>query len=362
MKDYTLITPAQSMFQIDLEVVTPLLQIEPTSSNDKDLNTKASMVRTKKRVFIAEGGKLSKYPFFSANGFRGIIRRNIASTLFGALEEKDGKKINVATTHLYSSGGGTSNDGINVLNYAEKIDFRKENPFISVFGAGLSDIDGKLSVADMAPEDKSKQMVDFLYGVRFDETERQSILTPLIDEESVEEYKQNLSALRKENAKLRKLEDEVAKLQKELDALEEEDSELVKKISDKKLEAAAIAEEKGMSYQQVYKAEFIAPGTKLYSSVGTRGGHSLTGIEVGMLLHGLILSSQQSIGSYSRIGWGVLNWHVKDHEGKTLFRSTSDSKYLLSRELEITEDGYKVMKPFVDYVKSLERDAIFTMK
>lgn len=362
MNEYTLITPTQAAFQIDLEVVTPVLQIEPTSSNDKDPNTKASMVRTKKRSFISEGGKLSKYPFFSANGLRGIMRRNITSTLFAQLQSKDQKKIDVATSHLYSSGGGTSNDGINVLTYAEKVDFREENPFISVFGAGLSDIDGKLSVTDMTPEDKTKQTVDYLYGVRFDETERQSILTPLIDEASIEEYKEKLASLRKENAKLRKLEDEIAKLQKELDASEDEDSELAKKINDKKLEAAAIAEEKGMSYQQVYKAEFIVPGTKLYSSVGTRGGHLLTDKEMGMVLHGLMMTSQQNIGSYSRIGWGVLNWHVKDQEGKTLFKTTADSKYLLSREIEITEDGHKILKPFKDYVDNLEREAIFTMK
>jgi CRISPR type IV-associated protein Csf2 len=362
MKKYTLLTPTQATFQIDLEVITPVLQIEPTSSNDKDPNTKASMVRTKKRSYISEDDKLSKYPFFSANGFRGIMRRNITSTLFSDLEQKDNEKISVATSHLYSSGGGTSNDGINALNYAEKKDFRNKNPFLSMFGAGLSDIDGKLSVTDMAPEDKSKQMVDFLYGVRFDETERQSILTPLIDEASVEEYKQKLSSLRKENAKLRKLEDEITKLQKELDASEEDNAELAKKIDDKKIEAVAIAEDKGMSYQQVYKAEFIIPGTKLYSSIGTRGGHTLTDIETGMILHGLLMTSQQNIGSYSRIGWGVLNWHVKDQEGKTLFKTIADSKYLLSRELVITEDGHKLLAPFKDYVESLERDAIFTMK
>ncbi|MCK9549268.1 hypothetical protein [Aquamicrobium sp.] len=362
MTDYTLITPNKANFLIDLEVVTPVLQIEPTNSSDKDITTKASMVRTKKRGFIAESGKLSRYPFFSANGLRGIMRRNIASALFSDLQKKDGKNVSVATTHLYASGGGTSNEGINVLNYAEKIDFREKNPFISIFGAGLSDIDGKLSVTDMSPEDKDKQMVDFLYGVRFDETERQSILTPLIDEASVEAYKQNLANLRKENAKLRKLEDEIAKLQKELDSLEEEDAELARKLEEIKLEANAIAEEKGMSYQQVYKAEFIVPGTKLYSSVGTRGGHALSDIEVGMILYGLLMTSQQNIGSYSRIGWGVLNWRVKDMDGKTLFKTTADSKYLLSRETEISDEGKKVLSSFVEYVKNIDRNTIFTMK
>jgi len=356
---YLLVDTAKGNFEIDVEVVTPLLQIEPTSSADKDPTTKASMVRTKKRYY-AENGKLSKYPFYSANGIRGVLRRNITATIFGALEEKDNNKINVPTAHLYASGGGTSNDGINALNYAEKELFREANPYLGIFGAGLSDIDGKLSVTDMSPEDKSKQMIDYLYGVRFDETERQSILSPLINSKSVEEYKERLDQKRKENAKLRKIESDIEKLQKTLEGADEEDSQTLQKIEDLKLEAIKIAEDKGMSYQQVYKAEFIIPGTKLFSSIGTRAGHIFTDIEKGMLLHGLIRISQQQIGSYSRIGWGILNWHVKDSEGKTLFKTTSNEKYLLQRNVDISEEGKKVLKPFEEYMEKLERESIFT--
>ncbi|MDD2640111.1 MAG: hypothetical protein PHS65_03875, partial [Arcobacteraceae bacterium] len=141
-------------FQIDVTTVTPMLQIEPTAKTNKDKLTKASNVVTKKRKYVAENGTLADVPFFSANGYRGILRQNLTSAIFGAIERKDNKKFGLNSIHLYASGGGTSNDGISDLNYAQKVKVREDNPFISCFGAGLSDIDGKISVSDIAPLDK----------------------------------------------------------------------------------------------------------------------------------------------------------------------------------------------------------------
>lgn len=358
---YEILEPKKAIFGISLEVMTPLLQIEPTSSMDKDPNTKASMVRTKKRRYLSENGKYVNVPFFSANGFRGIMRRNIAATLFAKLKETDKADVSVATAHLYASGGGTTNEGIAGLSYQGKADFRKNNPYLSLFGAGLSDIDGKLSVTDMAPADKDGKLIDFLFGVRFDETERASMLSPLIDAASVDEYKEMLKAKRSENKALRAVETSIEKIQKEIEnnGKDEVSSGPAKELEELKAKAAKIVEEKGMSYQQVYKAEFIIPGTKLYSSIGTRAGYELTDIEKGMMLYGAIKTSQQSIGSYSRIGWGILNWDVQDAEGRTLFTSVADEKYLLNRTLVVSKEGEKVLKPFLAYVDELTRDGIY---
>ena len=125
-------------FLIDVKTVTPMLQIEPTASTNKDKLTKASNVVTKKRKYVGENGKLTDVPFFSANGYRGILRRNITKTIFDVIEEKDNKKFGLKSIHLYASGGGTSNEGIDALTYEGVRTTRLKNPFISCFGGRIS--------------------------------------------------------------------------------------------------------------------------------------------------------------------------------------------------------------------------------
>ena len=347
-------------FQIDVTTVTPMLQIEPTAKTNKDKLTKASNVVTKKRKYVAENGTLVDVPFFSANGYRGLLRRNITSTIFGTIEKKDNKKFSLNSIHLYASGGGTSNDGISGLNYVEKETLRGENPFISCFGAGLSDIDGKLSVSDIAPVIKDSKHIGYQYGVRFDESQRSSILSPLFDRDSIDAHEKELEKLRASTKSLVKLEETLAKLKKELS--ENPDNEkLSDEIDELEIKIANEKEDKGMSYQQVYKAEFILPNTQMSSSIGARAGYQLTELEKGMILFGLIQTSQQSIGSYSRIGWGTNKWEVKDENGETLFKTIPNEKYVLQKETEVTELGKRILKPFEDWLEKVERKDIFLM-
>lgn len=354
-----LINTDGGIFKIDVTTVTPMLQIEPTAKTNKDKLTKASNVVTKKRKYVTENGALVDVPFFSANGYRGILRRNITSAIFGEIEKKDGKKFGLNSIHLYASGGGTSNDGISGLNYFEKAKTREDNPFISCFGAGLSDIDGKLSVSDITPIIKDKH-IGYQYGVRFDESQRSTILSPLLDKESIEKHEKEMEKLRASTKSLIKLEEELLKLKKKKeenptdDKIDEEINELEIKIENER-------ESKGMSYQQVYKAEFILPNTQMSSSVGTRAGYELTDIEKGMVLFGLIQTSQQSIGSYSRIGWGTNKWEVKNADGELLFSTTPDEKYVLHKETKITDLGHSMLKPFKEWLEKTTREAIFLM-
>lgn len=354
-----LINTDGGIFKIDVTTVTPMLQIEPTAKTNKDKLTKASNVVTKKRKYVTENGTLVDVPFFSANGYRGILRRNITSAIFGEIEKKDGKKFGLNSIHLYASGGGTSNDGISKLNYVEKEKTREENPFISCFGAGLSDIDGKLSVSDITPVIKDKH-IGYQYGVRFDESQRSTILSPLLDKESIEKHEKEMEKLRASTKSLIKLEEELSKLKKKKEEnptdekIDEEINELEIKIENER-------ESKGMSYQQVYKAEFILPNTQMSSSVGTRAGYELTDVEKGMVLFGLIQTSQQSIGSYSRIGWGTNKWEVKNADGELLFSTIPDEKYVLHKETKITDLGHSMLKPFEEWLEKTTRETIFLM-
>lgn len=347
------------IFKIDVTTVTPMLQIEPTAKTNKDPLTKASNVVTKKRKYITEKGTLVDVPFFSANGYRGILRRNLTGAIFGQIERKDGKKFGLNSIHLYASGGGTSNDGIAGLNYFEKAQVREKNPFISCFGAGLSDIDGKLSVSDITPVIKEKH-VGYQYGVRFDESQRSSILSPLLDKESIEKHEQEMEKLRASTKSLIKLEEELLKLRKKKEE-NPTDEKIDEEINDLEIKIDNERESKGMSYQQVYKAEFILPNTQMASSIGARAGYELTDIEKGMVLFGLIQTSQQSIGSYSRIGWGTNKWEVKNAEDELLFSTTPDEKYVLHKETIITDLGKAVLKPFEEWLENVTRESIFLM-
>lgn len=342
-------------FLIDVRTVTPMLQIEPTASTNKDKLTKASNVITKKRKYVGENGKLTDVPFFSANGYRGILRRNITKTIFDVIEEKDNKKFGLKSIHLYASGGGTSNEGIDALTYEGIRTTRLKNPFISCFGAGLSDIDGKLAVADIVPFNKGNNL-DYQYGVRFDESQRSSILTPLLDAESIRKHNEELDKLRLASKSLIKKEEDLKKLNEQY---KNEPTEDLKEQIDE-LEASILTEKdsKGMSYQQVYKAEMIFPNTQMHSSIGSRAGYELSELERGMILYGLIVTSQQSIGSYARIGWGTNEWKVKDSDGNTLFETIPDEKYVLQKVTTVTEKGKEILKPFEDWLCAVTREDI----
>jgi CRISPR type IV-associated protein Csf2 len=310
-------------------------------------------------MYKAEDGKFTNVPFFSANGYRGILRRNLTAEIFDALEQKDGNKVDLASIHLYASGGGTSTEGLSGLNYVEKQECRVANPYLSVFGAGLSDIDGKLAVSDIVPVGKSKDTLGHLYGVRFDESERSSILTPFIDKDSVIEYMKELDKKRAASTKLRKLEKELSEKRNEKDSVDTPSEELLKSIEELEGQIILEKEEKGMSYQQVYKADFIRPDTLMSSSIATRAGHEFTDVEKGMVLYGLIKTSQQQIGSYARIGWGVCDWEVKNSDSEILFKTVSDPKYILQRTVFISEKGKEILKPFKDWLGKIGREDLF---
>ena len=196
--------------------------------------------------------------------------------------------------------------------------------------------------------------------MRFDESQRSTILSPLLDKESIEKHEKEMEKLRASTKSLIKLEEELLKLKKKKeenptdDKIDEEINELEIKIENER-------ESKGMSYQQVYKAEFILPNTQMSSSVGTRAGYELTDVEKGMVLFGLIQTSQQSIGSYSRIGWGTNKWEVKNANGELLFTTIPDEKYVLHKETKITDLGYEMLKPFEEWLEKATRESIFLM-
>lgn len=359
MNESNVIEAVNANFAIEITTVSPLLQIEP--SNKKDLETKASIVSTKKTAYINEKGTVSNEPFFSGNGFRGILRRNIASSIFDKLNKEYGKPQSVDTLHLYSAGGGTAKNGfVNVfdekLPYKDMNDFREANPFLSLFGAGLSDIDGKLSVTSLSPSNKNSRLTDYIFGVRFDDTEKTSILSPFIDTESIEEYQNDMIKKKNSNADIRKLDDAIKKIKSEIE--KESSEELLKKLEVAQSAYDDKIDDKSLIFQQTYKAEYMIPNTKLHASIGTRAGYELSDVEEGMMLYGLIETSKQNIGSYSRIGWGAMNYNVKAGNGEALFTTTCDPHYILNRTVEITPLGQKKLAVYKKWLENLKKEDI----
>lgn len=359
MSESNVIEKVESNFTIDITTVSPLLQIEP--SGKKDIETKASIVATKKTAYINERGTVSYEPFFSGNGFRGVLRRNIATSIFDALNNKYGKARSVDTLHLYSAGGGTARNGfVNVfdskLPYKDMNDFREANPFLSLFGAGLSDIDGKLSVTSISPSDRKNKLTDYIFGVRFDDTERTSVLSPFIDTSSIEEYQEDMIKKKNSNSDIRKLDDTIKKLNAEVEKESSED--LLKKLEDAQKAYDDKIDSKSLIFQQTYKAEYVIPNTQLHASIGTRAGYELSEVEEGMMLYGLIETSKQNIGSYGRIGWGAMNYKVKTGSGAVLFTTICDPDYILNRTVEVTPLGQKKLAIYKEWLKNIKEEDI----
>ncbi len=270
--------------------------------------------------------------------------------------------MGIKELQLYGSGGTEAVDGIKGLNYVEQARLRAINPFISLFGAGLSDMDGKLAICDLTPniqmsaeEMKKMRFIGMTYGVRFDDTGRQSVLSPLISVDEIAAYMKKLEEKRKNDKALYKLEDEVKKLQ-ELDNEDKLSEKQKEELFEKEVKLEEDRKKKGLSYQQVFKAEHINPGIELFSSIAPRAGHTFTELEKSMLLHGLFTLSQQSIGSWGRVGYGRLAWHIKNEDGQTLFKSTPDPRYTFTCHVEWTKEGEEMRRPFDQWLENIKRE------
>jgi len=363
--------------KISATTITPLLQLDSRGKQ-----------RTK---FVYEEDKSGSVPFFSANGFRGALRRVAFKQQVEAIKKKNPDfKLDAELYYLYTSGAAldkTSSLMGKYVNFETEKKVRENAPVLSLFGAGLSNLEGKIAVADLSPaknvekyrllekknESDSETWVSKLLGhttlVRADSAiASKTLFDSIIDMEDINRWRNkyyglviiakaaknlikkaktgavNIEDLRKDLEKLKhnlEKEGDTVLLEQletiDVEGLFGEIEDILKKGSNDK------AKEENSHIQQLIDLEFIIPQVQLTSSINAKYGYELTDVEIGCLISALAELSTMQIGSAKRIGFGVLDWTVEVN-GKILLESKSDPDYVLHKNVALSEDGKKYVQ------------------
>ena len=309
---------------ITATTVTPLLQIGENGSQRKG--------------YSYNDGEKWQVPLFSANGLRGTLRRIATKQqIEKATELNPSFELSPELFYLYTSGAGLGKLSLNdnsLIDHENSKKIREQAPILSLFGAGLSAISGKIGIADLSPASDQELFGTTSDGKRY----------PLLLAQDTN--------FRIDSAKNESLWGNVLNLES-IKKWRDEYAEMVTSSKDAKRKGE-VEREADSHIQQPVGIEFIIPNVKLTSSVNEIAGSVLTDVEMGCLISSLCELSMMQIGSAKRISFGVLDWTI-EHEGEVLLSSRSNPDYVLDRKLLITEKGQSFIG---EWEKWLEKNAI----
>ncbi len=291
-------------YRIRATTVSPLLQIE---GSDTLSGVPTVTQKRKEEIF---NGTVVKYPYYSGNGWRGLLHREVADVVMKKALEK-GIKIDATNFHLLSAGGGSN---YQTQDLATELQIRDLNPIASVFGLSLA-VEGKLMISDLEPTDK-------MYKERKDKTGYYSELvktTAYIKKDSLVQDKTGYG-------RILSLEDIAAY---------NEENEMVQ---EQRKDARETGENsvKKLGIQAYNKREYIVPGTTLNGYIGAK--KEFTDIEKGMMLVGFMNIAKKQIGSTHNLGFGIVNYVITCEENGS------------EREVVVTSTNEKnIFNPIVDF-------------
>ena len=346
------------VFRMEFKNITPLLQIDTNGTRD---------ITTKKMYKKIDGFDTPiAVPIFSSNGLRGLMRR-LGLKLIADIAKKNGyemPKLSPDDMNFYASGADNTVKSILQLNYEETEKLRELVPNISLFGAGLSLIEGKTAVSELTPREefltrevkdengdkivKKNNLIGKISSVRFDETSRISALTPLLDLEDVERWKEFITNNNEAKAEMKK---DVAELKKKINAEKKKDDPDQDKINEWQEEIKKRQDEtKDEKTQTISAKEYVVPNVVFNGFVMAKSGFCFTDIEKGMLLSIFSMLSVQQIGSSKKDGFGIGEWRISNSAIGDIV-TTADKDYLLEeRKKEFTGDVQKYIDDFEKWV------------
>jgi len=354
----------RDLIQITAKTVTPLLQMDESGGQRKR--------------YVYENNVTGPIPFYSANGLRGILRRVAFKQQLEAAKRIDKDfKVSPEIFYLYTSGGGfdkTSAVLDEYINYQTEKKVRENAPILSIFGAGLSNLEGKLAITDLLPSNEiekfiefgdteSKRVVSKLIGkntfFRVDTAKASGFLyDSIIDMQDVKKwveqyYKKVILAkvakkIKEAKGQKNKIEKILEDLNKGLDETKITVEDIEKLQKNGKLGDGA--KEEHSHIQQPVDVEFIIPGVKMTSSANSKYGADFTDVELGCLVSSLLELSKMQIGAAKRIGFGILDWKV-EIGGQLMFESVSDANYLLKKDIQVSDRGQEVINAWEKWLK-----------
>lgn len=294
----------QDTFNITATTVSPLMQIDQNNEQ-------------RKRFILVDGVYFNE-PFFSANGFRGLLRRIMTKDMVEIIRKKEPNyKLKAEEFYLYSSGTATDRKSIDNISWDEIPELRVKAPILSLFGAGLSSISGKCAVSDLKPISSHKNikivqnndeielkkimpLVQTQIFFRTDDFSKDTMLKPLVDIEDITSWqKEHLKAVH---------------------------------TSKEKKKSGETEKETETNIAQVIEYESIMPNVTLSNSINSLYGQKFTDVELGLLLKALLETSQMQIGSQKRLGYGVLDWHIELY-GQAMFSVVCDKDYIFNKTI-----------------------------
>ena len=304
--------------------ITPLCQIEGTRKQRfKSLDNQEIDTTTVKTMTILYEGVPVEIPIYTANGFRGMLRRVIGADIIAKALEK-GIPVNPRNLHLMMAGGG-SNYQTQPFEIEEQI--RELNPLISAFGTSLA-IEGKLMITHLVPEDP---MIAEKIEKKENEEEKITLYSQLL-KTYVFIKKDDIIQKTKYGRLLTK--EDIINWEKEVNETQKQRGE-ERKIGEKKTKKVAI--------QSVLAKYYVIPNTQFKGFIDAK--YPLTDLEEGMLIKGLSKIVKEQIGSTLNLGFGICDWEIDIGEsGSKIVAKTKDDN-IFDKEISVIlsdEDEEKV--------------------
>lgn len=311
---------------------TPLLQIE-----NSDTVNGVPKVFCKKKECI-EDGKIGSYPYYSGNGWRGLLHREIADLVMMKALDK-GIKLDATNVHILQAGGG-SNFQDQPINIANKV--MELNPIASVFGVSLA-IEGKLMITDLEPTNKMWRdsssgntmysgLVRTMHYIKKDELLSGGKYGRILSENDILAYQQDNQDVQEQRSEER-----------------EEGKSKTKKLA----------------IQAYNGREYVVPGTQLVGYIGTK--YPLTDIEKGMLLVGIERMLKKPIGSTQNLGFGVMEYSIQKEDAASTLEIMSATKnvnniFNSTVEIKLDKNDIACKEAFYQWLENITEENILLSK
>lgn len=328
---------------------SPLLQIDSLGGGAGNETV------TKKIYQIFDGIEYPvAIPEVSANALRGILRRNSFEQIVKiGVREKGKIKLSPTVINFNTTGGSSGISSFNNLTYKQEVAIREKLPHVSLFGAGLSSVEGKIAITELRPtpefcirQDKDgniapKALIKKMGGIRKNDG-NSSHFGYLISEEDAKNFAEQNDARSKVSKELKAL------LDKEKASKSKSNSgpQLTKSEEERKIELQTMKE---ISQQMLFESEYVPMGVEFRASIAPKKGFELTQIEQGMLYKALQELQSMQLGSLKNKGYGVGDWIIASNDGE--MSSIADASFYLGPKTEsISEGMLTLIRNYENYV------------
>lgn len=309
---------------LTVKTVTPMCQIE---GNTKIQNMDYITIKQMSKII---NGNIVKIPIYTANGFRGLLRRKASEILAQKAMEK-GIDIKTTDFHLMFAGGGNNfqKQPLEVENRAREL-----NPVVSLFGTSLA-VEGKLSVTHLEPKnvenyvnDYGTSLVEKMVFIKKDDLLDRTKFSRFVKYEDIIEWeKHNKEEIAQRNADR---------------SIEKEKEDKVKKTTIKHIQGRF----------------YVIPNTEFQGYIGYK--YPLTDIEYGLLLKALEAITDEQLGSTKNLGFGICEWKINTADGTSEIVSVPkrDNLYESDKNVFYDEDEEKAVEAFEKWLENISKENI----